>query len=96
MILRRCYRPSVGLDIISVCRPHRSIDEGQTIVRSPDIRGLLYGPVNRAVSEARVPWTGPAYSNHFHVCGSPISGPNDKNSMGVPRVGVHNHAYIIV
>ena len=51
MILRRCYRPSVGLDIIRVCRPPRSIDKGQTIVRSPDIPGLLYGPVNGAVKK---------------------------------------------
>ena len=54
-----CYDPQkmlqayiVGLDISSVCRPPHSIDEGQTIVRSPDIRGLLYGPVNRTVSRS--------------------------------------------
>ena len=54
-----CYDPQkmlqayiVGLDIISVCRPPCSIDKGQTIVHSPDIRGLLYGPVHRTVSRS--------------------------------------------
>ena len=49
--------------IICTYRSPCSNNKGRSIVRSPDIRGLLYRPVNRAISEARVPWTGSTYNN---------------------------------